>query len=55
VEIRLYVPGDEWAYARGYLDRISSAVMTAAVVMLANLVFEYRDWKAAKAVIDWRE
>ncbi len=45
--------GNDWAYVRGYLDRLSSAVQTAAVIMAVNLVFEYRDWKGAKATIDW--
>jgi len=49
----LRLPEDGWAYARGYLDRLSSAVLTAVIVMLANLVFEYRDWKGAGAVIEW--
>ena len=55
ISLALYVPfpPEEWAYARGYLDRFSSAVMTAVVVMLSNLVFEFREWKAARAVIDW--
>jgi hypothetical protein len=46
-------PGEDWTYLRGYLDRLASAVQTAALIMVVNLVFEYRDWKGAKAVIDW--
>ena len=46
-------PTDDGAYVRGYLDRLSSAVLTAAVIMWVNLIFEYRDWKSAKAVIRW--
>lgn len=49
----LRFPGGDWAYFRGYLDRLSSAVLTAAIVMGVNLLFEYRDWKGAKAVIEW--
>jgi hypothetical protein len=45
--------GDDWAYVRGYLDRLSSAVQTATVIMAVNLIFEYRDWKGAKATIEW--
>jgi hypothetical protein len=45
--------GADWAYVRGYLDRLSSAVQTATVIMVVNLVFEYRDWKGAKAIIEW--
>lgn len=45
--------GGDGAYVRGYLDRLSSAVQTAAVIMAVNLVFEYRDWKGAKTVIEW--
>jgi hypothetical protein len=45
--------GGDWDYVRGYLDRLSSAVQTAAVIMVVNLVFEYRDWKGAKTVIEW--
>jgi hypothetical protein len=40
-------------YFRGYLDRLSSAVQTATVIMVVNLVFDYRDWKGAKTVIEW--
>jgi hypothetical protein len=49
----LWLPGGGWSYFRGYLDRLSSAVLTAAIVMVVNLVFEYRSWKGAKAVIEW--
>jgi hypothetical protein len=49
----LRFPDGDWAYCRGYLDRLSSAVQTAAVIMGINLVFEYRDWKGAKAIIEW--
>jgi hypothetical protein len=45
--------GGGWAYVRGYLDRLSSAVQTAAVIMAVNLIFEYRDWKGARASIEW--
>jgi hypothetical protein len=45
--------GGGWAYVRGYLDRLSSAVQTAIVIMAVNLIFEYRDWKGAKAIIEW--
>lgn len=45
--------GADWAYIRGYLDRLSSAVQTATVIMAVNLVFDYRDWKGAKTVIEW--
>lgn len=45
--------GGDWEYVRGYLDRLSSAVQTATVIMAVNLVFEYRDWKGAKSVIEW--
>jgi len=46
-------PGENWAYARGYLDRLASAVFTAALITFVNLVFEYRDWKGSAAVIEW--
>jgi hypothetical protein len=49
----LRFPTGDWAYLRGYLDRLSSAVQTAAVIMGVNLVFEYRDWKGSKAIIEW--
>ena len=51
----LYVdfPGENWAYVRGYLDRLASAVLTAALITFVNLVFEYRDWKGSAAVIEW--
>lgn len=49
----LYLRCPGWDYFRGYLDRLSSAVLTAAAIMLVNLVFEYRDWRAARAVIEW--
>jgi hypothetical protein len=49
----LWFPGGDWSYFRGYLDRLSSAVLTAGVIMAVNLVFEYRDWKGAKAIIEW--
>lgn len=29
------------------------AVQTAAIILVVNLIFEYRDWKGAKAIIDW--
>jgi hypothetical protein len=45
--------GGGWAYVRGYLDRLSSAVQTATLIMAVNLIFEYRDWKGARAVIEW--
>jgi len=53
--ILLYLrfPGLDWAYARGYLDRLGSAVLTAALITFVNLVFEYRDWKGSAAVIEW--
>jgi hypothetical protein len=47
-------PDGDGTYFRGYLDRLSSAVLTAAVVMVVNLIFEYRTWRNAKAVIDWQ-
>jgi hypothetical protein len=50
----LRFPTGDWTYLRGYLDRLSSAVQTAAVIMGVNLVFEYRDWKGSRAVIEWR-
>jgi hypothetical protein len=55
VALVLYLrfPGEDWAYVRGYLDRLSSAVLTAALITFVNLVFEYRDWKGAAAVIEW--
>ena len=49
----LRFPSGDWTYLRGYLDRLSSAVQTAAVIMGVNLVFEYRDWKGTRAVIEW--
>jgi hypothetical protein len=49
----LRFPGGDWTYVRGYLDRLSSAVLTAALITFVNLVFEYRDWKGAAAVIEW--
>jgi hypothetical protein len=49
----LRFPGGDWTYVRGYLDRISSAVLTAGLITFVNLVFEYRDWKGATAVIEW--
>jgi hypothetical protein len=45
--------GGDWEYVRGYLDRLSSAVQTATVIMAVNLVFEYRDWKGTKTIIEW--
>jgi hypothetical protein len=45
--------GGDGEYVRGYLDRLSSAVQTATVIMAVNLVFDYRDWKGAKTVIEW--
>jgi hypothetical protein len=45
--------GAGWEYLRGYLDRLASAVLTAAIVMGVNLVFEFRDWRSAKAAIEW--
>jgi len=51
--IYLDFPGDNWAYARGYLDRLGSAVLTAALITFVSLVFEYRDWKGSSAVIEW--
>lgn len=51
----LWFPGPHWTYVRGYLDRLSSAVQTAAVIMGVNLVFEYRDWRGARAIIEWRQ
>jgi hypothetical protein len=48
-----YSDGGYWAYVRGYLDRLSSAMQTATVIMVVNLVFEYRDWKDAKTIIEW--
>jgi len=55
VALVLYLRFDDggWAYLRGYLDRLSSAVLTATVIMLVNLIFEYRDWKGARASIEW--
>ena len=44
---------ENWAYARGYLDRLASAVLTAALITFVNLIFEYRDWKGSAAVIEW--
>ncbi|GAA2614006.1 hypothetical protein Adu01nite_06660 [Paractinoplanes durhamensis] len=49
----LFFDGSDWAYVRGYLDRLSSAVQTATVIMAVNLIFEYRDWKGAKTIIEW--
>ena len=51
--IYLRFDGGDWAYVRGYLDRLSSAVLTATVIMAVNLIFEYRDWKGTKAIIEW--
>ncbi len=48
-----WLPGADWTYLRGYLDRLASVIQTAAIIMVVNLVFEYRDWRSAKAVIDW--
>jgi hypothetical protein len=28
-------------------------VQTAIVIMTVNLIFEYRDWKGATAIIEW--
>jgi hypothetical protein len=55
VALVLYLrfPGEDWAYVRGYLDRLSSAVLTAGLITFVNLVFEYRDWRGAAAVIEW--
>jgi hypothetical protein len=53
VLLYLRFPGLDWAYARGYLDRLGSAVLTAALITFVNLVFEYRDWKGSAAVIEW--
>jgi hypothetical protein len=55
VAVLLYAgsPGEDWTYLRGYLDRLSSAVQIAALITLVNLVFEYRAWKSAAAVIEW--
>lgn len=47
--------GSDWAYVRGYLDRLSSAVQTATFIMAVNLIFEYRDWKGARTVIEWSD
>jgi hypothetical protein len=41
------------AYLRGYLDRLSSAVQVAVLITIVHLVFEYRTWKGAAAVIEW--
>jgi hypothetical protein len=49
----LGLPGESWAYIRGYLDRLASAVLTAALITFVSLVFEYRDWKGSAAVIEW--
>ena len=49
----LRYPGADWAYARGYLDRLASAVLTAALITFVGLIFEYRDWKGSAAVIEW--
>ena len=49
----LRFPGEDWAYVRGYLDRLASAVLTAALITFVNLVFEYRDWKGSAAVVEW--
>jgi hypothetical protein len=49
----IWLPDAGWTYFRGYLERLSSAVLTAAIVLAVNLVFEYRAWKGAKAVIQW--
>lgn len=49
----LWCTGEGWAYVRGYADRLSSAVQTAIVIMLINLIFEYQDWRHTKAVIEW--
>lgn len=48
-----WYPTGGWTYFRGYLDRLSSAVQTAIVIMVVNLIFEYRTWKGAKAIIEW--
>jgi hypothetical protein len=55
IALLLYLrfPGEDWAYVRGYLDRLSSAVLTAGLITFVNLVFEYRNWKGSAAVIEW--
>lgn len=51
--LALWFAGEDWAYVRGYADRLSSAIQTAIVIMLINLIFEYQDWRHTRAVIVW--
>jgi hypothetical protein len=53
VLLYLRFPSDGWTYLRGYLDRLASAIVTAVLIMFVNLVFEYRGWRGAAAVIEW--
>ena len=55
IALWLYIdlPGENWAYVRGYLDRLASSILTAALITFVSLVFEYRDWKGSAAVIEW--
>jgi hypothetical protein len=53
IALYLWFPGDGWAYTRGYLDRFATAVLTAGLIMIVSLIFEYRTWKGASAMVEW--
>jgi hypothetical protein len=40
-------------YYRGYLDRTGTALLTASLTTIVNLIFEYRAWRNLKVRIKW--
>ena len=50
IALWLYIdlPGENWAYVRGYLDRLATSILTAALITFVSLVFEYGTGKARR-------
>lgn len=42
-------------YWRGYLDRVGTAFLTAALTIFINIVFEFRHWRNDKRRINWED
>jgi len=55
IAIFLFTGNAGWDYARGYLDRIASAFVTATLTTVINLYFEFRRWRNDKRRVKWAE
>jgi hypothetical protein len=53
VPMYVLAPDGAWEYWRGYLDRGATALLTAALITLVNINFEFRHWRNEKQRINW--